>query len=646
MNVFGDRNFRLVVFVLLGCVLLVGWYAHTDGFALGLRIATDGFSVLEVLEARANPDGFARDFPGGARLTTANSLTIYLYFLIQDLTGLDGLRILYLMIMAELVTLLVGAWILWAALVAQFDRAVGTDPVQFKLAFVWIALLLVVSNLQRANMANFGFPFFHGQFYGFADGFRLAALGLALRQQWARAAIVFAICFSIHPIKAVVGISMAGAFAVFVWRSLVSTRVIIAALLAGCVCGTWYWFQLRSDGAPVPLNDFVAYTRTLQSHWYPVDLRLFDELHLRGLSPFSAVLVASVLALAQPGWQPLARRQLLFGLAALLVLVVFGLYVSVDQSSAALIRVSLVRASTLITLLAPFLLVAGVLLAWKRGNWVVAAGLIAFSMASFSFGSGLVNLSLVFVLGLATFHLATRNGFDVPLLAAVVAGTGALLWVTINTNLSLDSVEVAGSAVVFFGVFALLFAVTERFRPTAMAWIITFAAIGGGVLYANDKATQARWSHPVAAAYREAQLWAKENTAHDALFMVDPCRTYGWRDFSGRPSIGTIREWYMTSWIYIDRFDLLQKGRAYAKSLGFDMEPFRNEPFGTPRICDAARKLYYDPTLAGQRRIAADHDVDFFMLEKAFADDWIAQMSARFAFENEHFAIIAATRLD
>ena len=55
--------------------------------------------------------------------------------------------------------------------------------------------------------------------------------------------------------------------------------------------------------------------------------------------------------------------------------------------------------------------------------------------------------------------------------------------------------------------------------------------------------------------YRDTQVWARENTPRDALFLVDPVVRhpgvgYGWRDYSRRSSFGNLREWLYAGWSY------------------------------------------------------------------------------------------------
>ena len=351
------------VLAVLACLGLA-WIAHTAGFALERVLALQGFSVLEVLAAHSDPEAFARDFPGGSRLTTALSPMVYVYKLGHDLAGLDGLAMMYALILTELCVLTAGAWLLWTAMLEIPDPAAphspgGVDAVA-RLVFVWLMAVLMLSMAQRANVVNFGFPVFHGQFYGYADGLRLAAIAMVLRRRWLWAAAAFACCFPLHPIKTVLAAAFATGLLLVDWRQLLRPRVLLAVAATVACWVAWFLLTLRRDAEGVPTEAFIAYTRALQSHWYPLDLGMLTYRHEWGLSPFMAVVGMIWLAFLQPGWATRIRAGMMAGLGLLLVLTALGVLFSVQAGSPDLIRACIARASTLISLIGP-----PVILRWR-----------------------------------------------------------------------------------------------------------------------------------------------------------------------------------------------------------------------------------------------------------------------------------------
>ena len=67
------------------------------------------------------------------------------------------------------------------------------------------------------------------------------------------------------------------------------------------------------------------------------------------------------------------------------------------------------------------------------------------------------------------------------------------------------------------------------------------------------------------------QLWAKNNTANDALFMPDPTHYYGWRDFSERSSFGNLRDWGYSSFAYNSDYEIYLEGKKRLAEFGFDI---------------------------------------------------------------------------
>lgn len=644
------ENF-LLYFAPIAAILtiIIATAAHTNLFQMEYQIAQRGFSILEVIAAHANPENFARDYPGGARLTTAMSPTIWLYIFGHSQLGLNGLTILYGMIFFEICTLLGGAWLLWNTLFAGTEDD-DTLRLAVRTGFIWAAVLLTMSAMQRANIVNFGFPYFHGQFYGFADGLRLAGVAMVLKQRWLFAALLFTACFVIHPIKAVMGMAFAGTLALFAWRAMLSWRFALAAVIVVIGCGFNY-LQIAPSGQPVPLDDFVGYTRTLQVHWYPVDLGLFGARHFIGISPFSAVLLVTLVALAQPGWPKGLPLKLTAGLGMLLVISLVGVLVSMDPPSATLVRVSLARASTMISLLSPLLIMAGAVFSLRKSRWWMAAAFFAFCGAAIDPSTGVRQLAPAFAVAIAIGHLLTVGRADCLVIAGTILVTGVMAWVAATETGIVGVLSAAVPSLVLFVVFA---AVGELFtlrtkgllRARSLLALVTIAMLAAGTDFALTKITNEPKNGTFDADYFEAQLWARDNTESDALFMVDPCRWYGWRDFSERSSIGTVREWYMTAWIYTDRGDLLERGEEIANSLGFNMQPFRNAPGKITTLCRAARAAYYHPSMDGLKRLVSEENVDFFVFEKAFADNLLFEVEGELVFENAHIAVLPASELE
>lgn len=651
---------RLYLAVMLVVATVVAMLAHTLVFTLDVFLAFRGVSVLENVAAHADPQAFERDFPGGANLTTSASPTVHIYHLGHDLFGLDGMVMLYGMILVEIGFVIGGLWLLWSAVLESFEDGVTTrDPVS-RLAFVALVLVIVTGSVQMANMAKFGFPYYHGQFYGFADGLRLAAIAMVLKRRWEWAALAFALCFTLHPIKALMAAALVLGLLAVDWRRALTLRALTAMGMTVAAWITWYMVTLHQYSQGVPLDAFIAYTRASQVHWYPMDMGLLTTARVGGLSPFLALLLMIWIALLQPGWPERMRNGLAAGIALLAVLTAVGIWISAIHLWPGLIRISVIRASTMVSLVGPLILLAGAVLAWQAGRKLMFAGFLAFLLVGFEYLGGLRHMAPVFALGVALAHVAQtpRDLQRVSTPALPIAAT--IAWLAYAYPKPEMPFGVALPALwATMAIWILLHAEAFLARwHRAVPWLARLARIGspgllaltllflaGAVHWSQQRITLFTRNEVVARAYLETQIWARANTPSGSLFMVDPCHWYGWRDFSHRASIGTMREWYMTAWLYTDRGDLLDLGHRIAGTLGAALEPHEVNPQSRTTLCKTGRAAYYHPDLVGPRQVAEQFGVDYFVFETARMKEFPETVTSRLVFRNDYYAVLPANGL-
>lgn len=647
---------RIEVMPLLFLLVVTGlaFIAHSYFFDLGTIHALRGYSVLEYWAQTHFPDHFERDFPGGAGVTRASLITA-LYPSLVSLTGLPVLIVQYGMIALEVAVFSAGALMLWRVLC---DKVQIPDALR-QWGGLWLLMVLMLSHMIRPNLANFGFPFFHGQFYGFADGFRLMAIAFALTRRWAFLALALSVGFMIHPIKMMVAAGFITGLILCDWRRSVTWLSVLFGCITVTIMGAWSVLWLGAgEGvlASIPTEDFVAYSRVFQVHWYPVDFGIFDTRHDIGISPFMAVLLMAWLAMAQC---PIARK-LHFGFSLgaviLLALTAFGVWVSWMGDSTTLIRACLVRASTLLTLLAPFIMLSAMLVKWQAGAWHWVAIYTVFLVSGFE---GAAHISAIMAVFAVVLHLyETRKGhLSLILFAALVTlGTAWLAWsVPIVENGFILGGERALYTALGFGLLWLITRVPAWVRlgmdvPKARIAAITSVFLICACLWSYGTRLKPEAYLQKAAAYHQAQIWARDNTSTQALFMVDPCVYYGWRDYAHRASLGTPREWYMTAWGYSGDKALLDRGVAIGRVLGLNMDDYlpqigQRSRADTHRVCADASDLYYDPSLKNITAIAQAFAVDYFVMQQSklnTIDDW-PEMDT--VFENEYYAIYSAREI-
>jgi len=205
-------------------------------------------------------------------------------------------------------------------------------------------------------------------------------------------------------------------------------------------------------------------------------------------------------------------------------------------------------------------------------------------------------------------------------------------------------------------------------------WLLT-TAVGGGVLVANVFRRYAptirqvllaavvlllipltlRWAptinhgiddKPLGLAYMNAQLWAKENTAPTALFMVDPTIYYGWRDFSQRSSFGNLREWLHTSWLYDSKKNNYEEGLRRTSEFGVFAPDYVHEspPLdGFSKINEVIGDRFYSNDTDWFKRVSAKYAIDYLVMKKGRIKN---HLLLPIAYENDFFIVYRLSVVD
>jgi len=138
------------------------------------------------------------------------------------------------------------------------------------------------------------------------------------------------------------------------------------------------------------------------------------------------------------------------------------------------------------------------------------------------------------------------------------------------------------------------------------------------------------------------QEWARDSTPPGSVFMMDPVQPYAWRQYSQRPSFGTLREWLYSGWIYNTRPETLDEGLRRAGLLGIsrrDLEPAPGQAGAEhySAIVAKARSAYAAMDAETLDQFAADNNISYFVFERASRAD-LTDLNV--VFENEQFAVV------
>lgn len=594
-----------------GCAVV--WFRSLHNELAG---ALYGWSPTTLMASFWTDPAFAlRDYPGGEEELLKSAAYFPLPFM--GALGLPKWVVFPLLIALEVAALAAGAIFATRRLVSGATISVAAVA----------ALLLVAGSLASANLARWGQPYY-GSVYNYAYGAGLAGVAYLLTDGVKRGSLLIAATYIIHPILGLFFGLFAAAgiltdLARYRWRELFG-----GALIFGLIVGAWTLYTMRGaqlSAAAIPADAFVAFSKMMGYHWFPVSMGVFGQIAYERFVPFLSLSTLIALYLFHDRWLlTRVERQVVAGLATLSVVTVLGILMAEYSNTPFLIKLALHRASAVLLMFGALYVAQGLLGDLVGGSWwraVPAAALMA-SVFVNPYGPP-VALSLLLAV-IAIVRDFPRRPHAV-LMAAILAVLIAMTWLFAEGYLQatpdLYSSISTFSAPLFLGLFSALLALRVirlgALTPIVLAvgaafWAMTLMPIADAST--RDKAT----------AYLDIQRWAKANTPPGTLFMVDPGHAYGWREYSERPSFGSVREWLYAGWIYNSRRDVYDAGLERVAFVGLTIEEIlrreaANPGYGRARLPIDVQKLYYSASGDWFEAAARRFRIDYFVLDETMA---------------------------
>lgn len=618
-------------------VLIYAIYAHLFFGNYDAYIALHGFSALDFSNSVLYSENFVRDYPGGA-WGAGRSLLPWVYPALQSV-GVLAEKTLVLFIMLEMVTLSAGAIYLMKTLFNKIPSS----------AIVMLTTLFLLSWVRFPNLARFGNPYFHGQFYGFADGLGLIAIALYLRSKYLFSAILLIVAFTIHPIKASFALTFIFGMHLWHWKTVFSIQKIVPYLLfiAFAVLWVWFWLGMQNTDNVITHEEFFRYAGLFNSHWFPEDLGILNWNHWQYTTPFMSAALMFFAVITRSNLNEERKGQLVLGMLVVGVLATVGIIVALMEFSPTLVKASFQRSTVLMLSMASIMVCAQTIVDIKAGRWwygVLGNGILG--VAFFERSTWPIILTIVYSLSVLTSQEGRVNQ---PFLIVALLPVTLFGIISYEVNLYYYGyqnsaqwlqqfkwsglvilVAIAGSTALHF--FSRTKCIVRIQRVILVLIIVgfTYGAYHWGMKYRTlspEKIEQGL-------AYKSVQLWAHENTKISSVFMVDPCQPYGWRDYSARSSFGSIHEWYKTGWLYSGNQVALHEGIKRGASLGIDvgMPP--------PKFCGVARSVFYHPDGKKLANITINYDIQYVVMDKLQAKysggipDWSK------AYENKNYVVL------
>jgi hypothetical protein len=629
--------------------LLVGallWWSQVR--QIDARIAWFGWSPVGYVYQSAYPANFARDFSNGTQ-DYGFSLLIRLYKMAYLSFGIPPESLLPGVIALEIAMLaLVAMWL------CRVVRPEGSRIVSF-----FVALLIVSSWARDVDLAHYGHPFFEGVFYNIADAFRLLALLLALKNRLVGSGLLLAASFVVHPILGLLGVGFVLAMFALQPRQFLQLSGLrgLAVFLAVSV----FWTGINVNptglsGGQLSADTWVTLTKFMSFHWYPLTYGTFSTEHAEHFLPLLSFLLLFAYYLGPPvAWRETEQR-LVAGCVVMVALVLIGVFAPVLWPSPLLIKLALHRAGLLIATIGLVYITYGLYGEIESGPaWRRAVALLALLLPFVVRPGYSVLFSCVLILpAWGPLLLGRLNCWNVVIAGLAVASVSALGYYVLtgmarpwNADAYTGAASLLRVAQQHGGLGVTLLLVTLLLgslrapRPVLQMGVGTLVGLSA-LLWVFDQRT-ASTELVLSRAYEETQLWARDHTPENALFMPDPTIYYGWRDYSRRSSFGNLREWLYSGWAYTSDAQVYQDGLKRFAEFSIDLAPYLQAPDaysglkGYARLTRAVAHRYYTADDDWRMDMARRWGIDYFILRK---DKLAATSGLRVAFENDRFVVL------
>ena len=612
-------------------------------------IALGGWSAHDFTNTILHPENFIRDYPGGS-WTSGNSSLPWLYPALASI-GIPVSVSIPIFIALEIMVLTFGAFYLLQTLFRNIH------PV----SLFALTCAFALSYIRFSDLARFASPFFHGHFYGYADGLRLIAIAFYLRGRHRLSSTTLIIGFTIHPIKTLFGFMFICGMQLWKWRTTFTFKIATPYLVFAMFAGLWayFWLGLGHDiGYPqMSAAEFFKYSPLFHSHWYPQDLNILTNNHLIYSTAFLSSLLVGLSSMMRCNFEPDLKMQLLLGILLVCLMTIIGLTISWNEISPTLVRICLQRSSVLILSIMTILTLGRWLVDIRNGQWWYALLLGSLIISAFyNKETWFVLISLVYTIS----TLLSENQKDsVTLTLKVIIFSFSIFIISYEYYLYIQGLQNKSYWLIQIQLLGALTASTIGYKLLKPEWrryidiylikyspaIIIILFTASATIWSIDNKRLTNDYIDKGNSYKAVQLWARDNTNTDDLFMTDPTISYGWRDFSQRSSFGTLQEWFKTGWLYTNNQESLHEGLERAARLGInELVPERYEKKEQwdfiSKAYRRALNTFYKQDGMILASIAKDYDIQYIVMEKSNANNSGAIPPWQIAFDNKYYIAI------
>ena len=642
----GDRvkslNQQYLVFLpLFFIVIIFSWWQNAKN--IESTIALQGYSPVAYVHQKFEPENFGRNFPNAVN-SYDKSAFMHIYLLVYKYLGIHPENLIPIIIGFEIAILSLAVYFLSNCIF----------PGQKDVAML-AAILIIASNVNEMDFARYGYPGTLGLmlYYYVAESMRLFAIGMFLKSRTVVASVLLASSYITYPSFGIVG-------AIFIFPILLTAKKKIPSIIPAVmsflfIVLTWTLtaFEMKNfSSTSIPAQSWFDLTKLNSYHLYPWDYGLFTTKHEERFIQFlSFILLFSFYASKIKPLRDIDRK-IIVGVLTLIVLSIVGVIISSINLSPTLVKLSLHRANDLVVLTGLIYVVNGLWKEIESGHlWqkIIAASIL---ISPFVLKPGFPLLYSILLTLPAWNSIIKRERRDVRNWIVILLSIGSviLLGIYAITGMAGKWTSVAytgfGSRLFLYTtlLFGVLFVFIEALKKyNIKIWVTQLAAlllITGLAL--NWTKHQAMSSEQVrlASDYKQVQLWAKDNTLRNALFMQDPTIYYGWRDYSQRSSFGNLREWLLNSWQYNSDANAFYEGMKRFNEFGIDINKYIHPNpsiYKFDILSQEVKRRFYSLGDDWRLELAKKYGIDYFVLIK---DEITEPSNLKVAYENEHFLVL------
>jgi hypothetical protein len=433
----------------------------------------------------------------------------------------------------------------------------------------------------------------------------------------------------------------------------------------------------------IPKDKWVLSTKIFSFHHYPITMKLFTRTAKNEFFPIIVLCFFSFVSFRYHHVKEQKVIKIITGFFACMIMTSMGIIFSEIYPIPFIIKMQFLRSTNLITLFGVLYLIY-YLYRKIDTNYVFVTLLAVYSLLVFVFSRpGIAILPLLFLLycdikegyiGPIKLHYEKIKTIKIFYYAAAIF----LLFLTLVSIFKLDYIYgqlwtplqyfnpfkgfdfllrggrfKVDNLFIYLVILSVLITgtiiVIKRVKKTCittLALIFLFVTSVSTVWYL-ERVKYLKWHDryaETASSYLDVQLWAKENSPYDALFMPDPSHGYGWRDFSERSSFGSLREWGFTSISYNPNYKTYLEGIKRMKEFGIDINEVTDEDLRKlksgiygQKLARDIRSVFYSMKTEKLKELSGEYGIDYIVMNKKYHKNKFN--NCKVPYENNHFIV-------